>query len=201
MINIDELDFDKGGGLIPAIITDNYSKEVLMLGYMNYEALVKTLREKRVTFFSRTKQRLWTKGETSGNFLDLVEIKSDCDNDTLLIKVEPKGNTCHLDSYSCFGEERFEAGFLSYLQNFIDTRKKEMPEGSYTTQLFNSGENRIIQKVGEEAIETVIAAKNSDKDELVNEASDLFYHLIVLFSEKGLSINQILENLKNRHKV
>ena len=196
-----KLDFDKVGGLIPAIIQDDYTSKVLMLGYMNEEALAKTQETGKVTFFSRTKQRLWTKGEESGNFLNVVSIKKDCDNDTLLIKVNPVGPVCHTGTDTCFDEKnREDIMFFKYLQNFIGRRYKEMPEGSYTTSLFNSGVNRMAQKVGEEAIESVIEACNGTNEQLVYESADMIYHLIVLLTSKGLSIEDLARELQKRHK-
>ena len=200
MIKTSDLDFDKLNGLLPAVVVDNKTKQVLMLGFMNEEALKKTIELQKVTFFSRTKKRLWTKGETSGNYLNVVEIIPDCDNDTLLIKTEPQGDTCHLDKYSCFGIEKDEISFLNYLYELIKKRKAELPGNSYTTKLFKEGENRIIQKVGEEAVETIIAAKNNDRDEIINETSDLIYHLLVLLAEKDISLNEVASNLASRHK-
>lgn len=195
------LDFDKVGGLIPAIIQDDKTSKVLMLGYMNEEALAKTNELGKVTFFSRTKQRLWTKGEESGNFLNVISIKEDCDNDTLLIKVNPVGPVCHTGTDTCFGEENKEdVLFFKYLQNFIEKRYKEMPEGSYTTSLFQSGINRMAQKVGEEAIESVIEACNGTDERLVYESADMIYHLIVLLTSKGLSIEDLSKELQKRHK-
>ncbi len=200
MLEKEKLDFEKLNGLIPAVIADNKSGIVLMLGFMNREALEETLKTKKVTFYSRTKKRLWVKGETSGNFLNLVNIKSDCDNDSLLIFVDPVGPTCHTGEYSCFGvEKKDDISFLSQLFELIAQRKKDMPEGSYTTKLFREGENRIIQKVGEEAIETVIAAKNNDSQEMINEISDLVYHLFVMMNEKNITLNDITACLKSRH--
>lgn len=198
-MNKDNLNFDKLNGLIPAIIVDEYSNQVLMLGFMNEEAYNKTAETGKVTFYSRTKNRLWTKGETSGNYLFVKKIVTDCDNDSLLIYVNPLGNTCHLGNYSCFGLEKNSTHFLNLLFNLIKQRKLELPENSYTTKLFLRGENRIIQKVGEEAIETVIAAKNNDKEEIINEVSDLIYHLFVMLVQKGIDINEISEKLIERH--
>lgn len=196
------LNFDKLNGLVPAIIQDNNTKMVLMLGFMNEEALEKTRSTGQVTFFSRTKNRLWTKGEESGNFLNVVEIKDDCDNDTLLIKVNPVGPVCHMGWDTCFNEENqiddFE--FLRFLQSFIDKRFKEMPQGSYTTSLFNSGVNRMAQKVGEEAVETVIEATNGTDEGFLYEASDLVFHLMVLLTSKGYRIEDLGRELKKRHK-
>ena len=195
------LDFEKMGGLIPAIVQDNNTNKVLMLGFMNEEALEQTLSSGKVTFFSRTKNRLWMKGETSGNTLSVVSITPDCDNDTLLIKAIPAGPVCHLGTDTCFGEKNEEdIMFLKYLQNFIERRRHEMPEGSYTTTLFQKGINRMAQKVGEEAIETVIEATNGTEDRLIYEASDLIYHLIVLLTSKGLRIDDLARELKKRHK-
>ena len=196
-----KLDFEKMGGLIPAIIQDSCTGKVLMLGFMNEEALAKTEEIGKVTFYSRTKNRLWTKGETSGNFLNVVSIAADCDNDTLLIKVKPVGPVCHTGSDTCFGEVNdTDLFFLSYLQDFIDKRKAEMPEGSYTTSLFKKGVNRMAQKVGEEAVETVIEATNGTDEGFLYEASDLIYHLIVLLTSKGHRIEDLAQELKKRHK-
>ena len=195
------LDFEKMGGLIPAIIQDNNTNKVLMLGFMNEEALEQTLSSGKVTFFSRTKNRLWMKGETSGNTLSVVSITPDCDNDTLLIKAIPAGPVCHKGTDTCFGEKNEEnIMFLKYLQNFIERRRQEMPEGSYTTTLFQKGINRMAQKVGEEAVETVIEATNGTEDRLIYEASDLIYHLNVLLTSKGLRIDDLARELKKRHK-
>ena len=196
-----ELDFEKMGGLVPAIIQDNYTKKVLMLGFMNQEALDKTIETGKVTFFSRTKNRLWTKGEESGNFLNVVSIKEDCDKDTLLIMVNPVGPVCHTGTDTCWGEVNDEPiMFLSYLQDFISKRYQEMPEKSYTTSLFQSGINRMAQKVGEEAVETIIEATNGTDDRLIYEASDMIYHLIVLLTSKGMRIEDLANELKKRHK-
>lgn len=195
------LDFDKMGGLVPAIVQDANTNKVLMLGFMNQEALDKTQELGKVTFYSRTKQRLWTKGEESGNFLNVVDILADCDKDTLLIKVHPVGPVCHTGSDTCWGEDNKEdIMFLKYLQDFICRRYKEMPENSYTTSLFQKGINRMAQKVGEEAVETVIEATNGTDDRLIYEASDLIYHLIVLLTSKGYCIEDLARELKSRHK-
>lgn len=195
------LDFDKVDGLIPSIIQDNDTNKVLMLGYMNREALAKTEELKKVTFYSRTKQRLWTKGEESGNFLNVVSIECDCDRDTLLIKVNPVGPVCHTGTDTCFGEvNKEDVMFFKYLQQFIEKRYREMPEGSYTTSLFQSGVNRMAQKVGEEAIESVIEACNGTDERLVYESADMLYHLIVLLASKGLSIEDLARELQKRHK-
>ena len=195
------IDFEKCGGLVPAIIQDADTKTVLMLGYMNQEAYEKTLSTGLVTFYSRSRQCLWTKGETSNNFLHLVDIKVDCDNDTLLVKVHPDGPTCHKGTDTCWGEEN-EASpllFLSELSNFIEKRHQDMPEGSYTTSLFRDGLNRMAQKVGEEALELVIAATNGTNERLVYEGSDMLYHLIVLLTHKGLRIEDMAAELRERH--
>ena len=195
------IDFDKMGGLVPAIIQDAVTQKVLMLGFMNEEAYKKTMDTKHVTFWSRTRNTLWTKGETSGNFLNLVDIKVDCDNDTLLVQAHPDGPTCHTGTDTCWGEENVPSPllFLTELQDFINRRKEEMPEGSYTTKLFKEGINKIAQKVGEEALETVIEATNGTDDHLVYEASDLLYHLLVMLTEKGLRIEDVTQELQKRH--
>ncbi len=198
---IPTINFEKAGGLVPAIIQDESNNQVLMLGFMNREALETTMKTKKVTFYSRTKQRLWTKGETSGNFLVLENIKADCDSDTLLIKVTPEGPVCHTGSYTCFTNEiETKNGFLYYLQNFILNRKEEMPEGSYTTKLFQKGINKIAQKVGEEAVELVIESKDNNADLFLNEAADLFYHTMVLLASKGYGIKDVEKILENRHR-
>lgn len=196
-----EIDFEKMGGLVPAIIQDNVTRKVLMLGFMNKEAYDKTVETGKVTFWSRTRNCLWTKGETSGNFLNVKEILLDCDKDTLLIKARPEGPVCHTGADTCWNEQNsVDLNFLSYLQDFIDRRHKEMPEGSYTTSLFKSGVNRMAQKVGEEAVETVIEATNGTDDRLIYEASDLIYHLIVLLTSKGHRIEELAAELVKRHK-
>ncbi len=195
------IDFEKMNGLVPAIIQDAETKKVLMLGYMNREAYEKTLSTKKVTFFSRARQCLWTKGEESGNFLNLVDIKIDCDQDTLLVTVHPDGPTCHKGTDTCWGEKNESSPllFLTELQNFIEKRHKEMPEGSYTTSLFRDGLNRMAQKVGEEALEAVIEAVNGSNERLIYEISDMFYHLIVLLTSKGLRIEDVVSELECRH--
>ncbi len=195
------IDFNKMNGLVPAIIQDAVTKNVLMLGYMNQEAYRKTIETKKVTFWSRERKCLWTKGETSGNYLNLVNIKNDCDNDTLLISVQPEGPTCHTGTDTCWGETNNYNPilFLSELQDFINQRYYDMPEDSYTTSLFKKGVNRIAQKVGEEALETVIEATAGTKDKLVYEASDMLYHLIVLLTNKGLRIENLAQELLERH--
>ena len=196
-----EIDFEKMGGLVPAIIQDAKTKTVLMLGYMNKEAYDKTTKTGKVTFFSRSRQCLWTKGETSGNFLELVDIMVDCDNDTLLVKVNPTGPTCHKGTDTCWGEKN-EANpllFLTFLQDFINIRHEEMPEGSYTTSLFKDGVNHMAQMVGEEALEAVIEACNGTNGRLIYEGADMIYHLIVLLTSKGLRIEDLAKELQVRH--
>lgn len=197
-----EIDFEKLNGLVPAIIQDNVTGKVLMLGFMNQESYNKTLELGKVTFYSRTRERLWTKGEESGNYLNVVKIMNDCDNDTLLIKVIPTGPVCHTGADTCWGETNSaDINFLSYLQDFISRRFEEKPQGSYTTSLFMSGVNRMAQKVGEEAVETVIEATNGSDDRLIYEASDLIYHLIVLLTSKGHRIEELATELKKRHRI
>ena len=199
MMNID---FEKMNGLVPAIIQDSITKNVLMLGFMNEEAYQKTLATKRVTFYSRSRKWLWTKGATSGNYLELVSLKPDCDNDPLLVKVNPHRPTCHTGTDTCWGEEnkRNPLLFLSELQDFINKRHEEMPEKSYTTSLFKDGTNRMAQKVGEEALEAVIEAVSGNDDRLIYECSDMFYHLVVLLTSKGLRIEQVAAELAERHQ-
>ncbi len=197
-----ELDFEKMNGLIPAIIQDNYTLKVLMLGFMNKEAYEKTMETGKVTFFSRTKNRLWTKGEESGNFLHVVSVKADCDNDTLLIMVHPEGPVCHKGTDTCWGDKNEQdIMFLKELQDFIDRRRQEMPEKSYTTSLFNSGVNKMAQKVGEEAVETILEACNGTDERLIYEGADLLYHLIVLLTYKGYRIEDLARELKERHSA
>jgi phosphoribosyl-ATP pyrophosphohydrolase/phosphoribosyl-AMP cyclohydrolase len=199
------MDFKKLNGLIPAIIQDASTDTVLMLGFMNSEALDKTREEGKVTFYSRTKNRLWTKGEESGNFLHVVEILEDCDQDTLLIKANPAGPVCHTGSETCFNEKNSSSqdpeglAFISELQQLIHTRKAEMPEGSYTTSLFKDGINKIAQKVGEEAVELVIESKDNNDELFLNEAADLLYHILVLLTAKGKDIKDVVSVLEQRH--
>ena len=197
-----KIDFNKSNdGLVPVIIQNYLNNKVLMLGYMNEEAFNKTQEIGKVTFYSRSKNRLWTKGEESGNFLEVKSIAVDCDNDTLLIKAIPAGPVCHTGKDTCFGEKNQEdVMFLKFLQDFIEQRRQEMPEGSYTTSLFNKGVNRMAQKVGEEAVETVIEATNGTEEGFIYEASDLVYHLIVLLTSKGLRLEDLARELKKRHK-
>lgn len=196
-----QIDFEKNGGLVPAIVQDATTKTVLMLGYMNAESYKKTMDTGKVTFYSRSRQCLWTKGETSGNYLDMVDMKVDCDNDALLVKAKPHGPTCHMGTDTCWGEQNEQNPllFLTYLQDFIKKRHEEMPEGSYTTSLFKDGLNRMAQKVGEEALELVIEACNGSNDRLVYEGSDMIYHLVVLLTSKGLRIEDLAVELQQRH--
>jgi len=196
------IDFDKNeNGLVPAIIQDNITKNVLMLGYMNAEAFAKTEETKKVTFFSRTKNRLWTKGEESGNFLNVVSIKNDCDNDTLLIKVNPVGPTCHKGTDTCWGETNEPSfGFLSDLENVIKSRREDADsKNSYVASLFEKGINKIAQKVGEEAVEIVIEAKDNDDNLFLNEGADLMFHYLILLQAKGFTLKDIVKILEGRH--
>lgn len=198
-----KIDFNKNSdGLIPAIIQDPETKNVLMLGYMNEEAYQKTIETGKVTFFSRSKQRLWTKGETSGNFLILVSIKNDCDKDTLLIKVKPSGPTCHTGTDTCWHEDnKANFGFLSTLENVISERVENKENStSYVASLFEKGINKIAQKVGEEAVEVVIEAKDNNDDLFLNESADLLFHYLMLLKAKGFQLNDVVELLKGRHK-
>lgn len=197
-----KIDFNKSSdGLVPTIIQDSTTKNVLMLGYMNEEAYQKTIKTKKVTFFSRSKQRLWTKGEESGNFLNLEDIKIDCDHDTLLVSVHPQGPTCHKGSDTCWNEKNEASyGFLSELEAIIQHRKENLDdENSYVASLFRKGINKIAQKVGEEAVETVIEAKDTNDDLFLNEAADLLFHYLILVNAKGFSLDNITEILKKRH--
>ena len=194
-----DINFKKGNGLVPAVIQDNNSLQVLMVGYMNEEAFKKTQEEGKVTFFSRSKNRLWTKGETSGNFLIVKEITTDCDNDALLIKVNPAGPVCHTGKKSCFGEET-PKGFIYELEQIVNQRIDNNIKESYTNKLFRKGINKVAQKVGEEAVELVIEAKDDDPELFKNEAADLMYHLLILLKAKKISFSEIEEVLLNRHK-
>jgi phosphoribosyl-ATP pyrophosphohydrolase/phosphoribosyl-AMP cyclohydrolase len=196
---MEQIDFTKGNGLVPVVIQDNNTLQVLMVGYMNEEAFKKTVHDKKVTFFSRSRNRLWTKGETSGNYLYVEEITADCDNDSLLIKVDPAGPVCHTGSTSCFGDET-AMGFIYELQHIIDQRIKDNPEESYTNRLYKKGINKVAQKVGEEAVELIIESKDNNIDLFKNEAADLLYHLLILLKAKGVNLQSIEEVLKNRHK-
>lgn len=198
MININKLNFEKSNGLVPAVIQDYTTLQVLMVGFMNEEALEKTMKDGKVTFFSRSKHRLWTKGETSGNFLFVKEITSDCDNDAILIKAEPSGPVCHTGAYSCFGKEP-DKGFLYKLEQIVNQRIDDNVLDSYTNKIFRRGINKAAQKVGEEAVELIIEAKDNNIELFKNEAADLLYHLLILFKIKGISIAEIEEVLKKRH--
>jgi phosphoribosyl-AMP cyclohydrolase / phosphoribosyl-ATP pyrophosphohydrolase len=195
------LNFEKGNGLIPAIIQDHITAKVLMLGFMNQEAYDKTKISQRITFYSRSKKRLWTKGETSGNYLNVKEIIEDCDHDTLLIKVKPGGPVCHTGRDTCFNEINHDSySFIRYLEGVIHDRKVNPKEGSYTTSLFKKGVNKVAQKVGEEAVELVIEAKDKDDNAFINEAADLFFHYLVLLEEKAIPFEKVLVTLEKRHK-
>jgi phosphoribosyl-ATP pyrophosphohydrolase/phosphoribosyl-AMP cyclohydrolase len=198
---IDNVDWEKVDNLIPAIVQDAHNGKVLMLGYMNQAALAKTVEIGKVTFYSRTKSRLWTKGETSGDFLTVKDMSIDCDNDTLLIMATPAGPTCHLGTQSCFKDSLgFDLDFISHLNGVIDARYQDRDEKSYTASLFNSGVKRMAQKVGEEGVEVALAAATDDREELVNESSDLLYHLLVLLRGKDVPLEEVISNLKQRHK-
>ncbi|UII30349.1 bifunctional phosphoribosyl-AMP cyclohydrolase/phosphoribosyl-ATP diphosphatase HisIE [Fulvivirga ulvae] len=192
--------FEKGNGLLPAIIQDFHSQKVLMLGYMNEESLEKTRNEGKVTFYSRSKQRLWTKGETSGNFLMVKHIELDCDKDTLLIQVIPVGPACHTGTDTCFGDKENKSTDLGFLERTIQERKANPKPGSYTNDLLNKGINKVAQKVGEEAVELVIEATDNNEELFLNEASDLMYHYLVLLAAKGYELNDVIDVLKERHK-
>lgn len=194
------LDWEKTDGMMPAIVQHAVSGEVLMHGYMNQEALEKTLASGKVTFWSRTKERLWTKGETSENYLNVTSITPDCDNDTLLILANPVGPTCHLGTSSCFSPAASDWTFLYQLEQLLAERKHADPKSSYTASLYASGTKRIAQKVGEEGVETALAATVNDREELTNEASDLLYHLLVLLQDQDLDLSRIINNLRQRHK-
>ena len=198
MTDSKSIDFSKLNGLVPCIVQDYSSNKVLMLGFMNEEAYSKTLKEKKVTFFSRTKKRLWTKGETSGHFLELIDILLDCDNDTLLIKAKPHGPACHTGADTCFNEKNNDWD-LNALQSIISDRRKNPVKGSYTTSLFNSGINKVAQKVGEEAVELVIEAKDNNEELFLNEAADLMYHYLVLLTAKGYELKDVIKVLEKRH--
>ena len=196
-----EIKFDKQTGLVPAIIQDNETKTVLMLGYMNQEAYDKTIETKQVTFFSRSKQRLWTKGESSKNYLNLISIKNDCDNDTLLISVNPEGPTCHKGTDTCWAENNeAKFGFISQLEDVITERRTNMSDKSYTASLFKKGINKIAQKVGEEAVEVIIEAKDNDDNLFLNESADLLFHYLILLQAKGFKLNDVVAILKGRHQ-
>jgi phosphoribosyl-ATP pyrophosphohydrolase/phosphoribosyl-AMP cyclohydrolase len=199
---LDKLDWSKGDGLLPAIVQDARSSKVLMLGYMNRDALTHTLEHKRVTFFSRSKNRLWTKGETSGNYLELVSVTADCDDDSLLVTAHPQGPTCHTGSESCFGDVKTESAdlaFLSRLESVIAQRISEKPEGSYTARIWAQGATRMAQKVGEEGVEVALAAVTQTDDRLIGESADLLFHLALLLKSRNLSLNAVVNELASRH--
>jgi phosphoribosyl-ATP pyrophosphohydrolase len=196
---MEQIDFSKGNGLVPVVIQDNNTLQVLMVGYMNEEAFKKTYKEKKVTFFSRSKKRLWTKGETSGNFLYVEEISADCDNDSILIKVNPAGPVCHTGSTSCFGDVTSK-GFIYALENIINQRIKNNTKESYTNQLYKKGINKVAQKVGEEAVELIIESKDNNIELFRNEAADLLYHLLILLKAKGVNLESIEKVLQKRHE-
>ena len=195
-----KVNFEKGDGLVPVIVQDGDTKTVLMLGYMNAEALEQTVKSNRVTFFSRSKNRLWTKGEESGNYLELIDINVDCDEDTLLVKAKPHGPTCHKGTDTCWGEENTSSNFLDHLEGVIRDRKENPSDASYTSSLFQKGINKVAQKVGEEAVEVVIEAKDDNESLFLNESADLLFHYLVLLQAKGYTLNDVLAILKERHK-
>jgi len=200
-INLDEIDWDKGEGLVPAIVQNTDNGQILMLAYMDRAALAQTISSKKVTFFSRSKNRLWTKGETSGNWLDFISGEMDCDADTLLIQARPQGPSCHTGSVTCFNDQTpSNIGFLDQLGALIADRHKTMPEGSYTTSLFVEGKARIAQKVGEEGVELALARMKDDSAEMASEAADLLFHMMVLLEDAGLSLGDAISVLQNRHK-
>ena len=200
MSSLDDLDFDKVGGLMPVIVQDVDTGRVLMLGYMNREALEKTQATGHVTFFSRSRQRLWTKGETSGNTLELVSLNADCDRDTLLVQAVPHGPTCHLGTDTCWGNDvNPAAGFLAELERVIESRADADPESSYTARLLNKGVKRCAQKVGEEGVEVALAATAGDREELIDESADLLYHLLVVLNAGAVSLDEVLATLIDRH--
>jgi phosphoribosyl-ATP pyrophosphohydrolase/phosphoribosyl-AMP cyclohydrolase len=198
MVEASQINFKKLNGLVPCIVQDATTRVVLMMGFMNEEAFRKTTLEKRITFFSRTKQRLWTKGETSGNFLEYIDMILDCDQDTLLIKARPNGPVCHTGSDTCFGETNQSQG-LAFLEAIIKERKRDPKPGSYTNSLLDAGINKVAQKVGEEAIELVIEAKDNNKALFLNEAADLMYHYLVLLAAKGYTQDEVTNVLRQRH--
>ena len=199
-INLDKINWDKGDGLVPAIVQNSDNGQVLMLAYMDRAALAQTISSKKVTFFSRSKNRLWTKGETSGNWLGYISGEMDCDADTLLIQARPQGPSCHTGSATCFNDQKpSNISFLDQLVALIAERRKTMPEGSYTTSLFSEGKARIAQKVGEEGVELALARMKGDSEEMANEAADLLFHMIVLLEDAGLSLADAISVLQNRH--
>jgi phosphoribosyl-ATP pyrophosphohydrolase/phosphoribosyl-AMP cyclohydrolase len=200
MIDVSKINFNKFNGLVPTIIVDNDSEKVLMLGFMNDESLSKTIETGKTTFYSRSRKSLWTKGETSGNYLFVKKILTDCDNDSLLIYADPSGPTCHTGNYSCFSLEKSGINFLEKLNDLVKQRKVELPKNSYTTKLFKEGSDRIIQKVGEESVEVVIAAKNKSTKEIVYESADLLFHLLVMLTDNNIELKDVVSELESRHK-
>lgn len=194
------LNFKKGNGLVPVVVQDFSTNQVLMIGYMNEDAYDQTVREKKVTFFSRSRQKLWTKGETSGNFLMVKEISEDCDHDALLIKAIPAGPVCHKGTETCFGGKNVPHDFLFQLESIVKNRKTSPSPNSYTSSLFSKGVNKIAQKVGEEAVELVIEAKDNNKEKFLGEAADLMFHFLVLLTEKGYTLNEVMDVLRSRHE-
>ena len=200
-INLDKIDWDKGDGLVPAIVQNSDNGQILMLAYMDRAALAQTISSKKVTFFSRSKNRLWTKGETSGNWLDYISGEMDCDADTILIQARPQGPSCHTGSVTCFNDQTpSNIGFLDQLGRLIAERHKTMPKGSYTTSLFTEGKARIAQKVGEEGVELALARMKDDSADMANEAADLLFHMMVLLEDGGLSLADAITVLQDRHK-
>jgi phosphoribosyl-ATP pyrophosphohydrolase/phosphoribosyl-AMP cyclohydrolase len=199
-ITAKSIDWAKGDGLVPAIIQNTLNGQVLMLGYMNRDALDVTISSGKVTFFSRSKKRLWTKGETSGNWLNFVKGELDCDGDAILIQANPQGPACHTGSLTCFNDDELgNNGFLDYLVTLIAERQKDRPKGSYTASLFTDGKARIAQKVGEEGVELALAHMKDNRTEIANEAADLFFHMLVLLQDAGMSLNDVIDVLRARH--
>ncbi|NWF90247.1 MAG: bifunctional phosphoribosyl-AMP cyclohydrolase/phosphoribosyl-ATP diphosphatase HisIE [Ignavibacteriaceae bacterium] len=199
MIDVSKINFGKLSGLVPAIVVDKKNDQVLMLGFMNEEALRKTIEIGKATFYSRTRNIIWTKGETSGNYLLVKKIVADCDNDSLIVYVEPLGPVCHTGNYSCFPLANKNLNFLHILFELVSSRKEKLPEGSYTANLFNSGSDRIIQKVGEEAVEVMIAAKNRNRKDIIYECADLLFHLMIMLKDNDVELNEIVTELESRH--
>lgn len=199
MIDVSKVNFNKLNGLVPAIVVDAKTDKILMLGFMNEESLRKTIETEKATFFSRSRGTLWTKGETSGNFLQVTKILSDCDNDSLLVYADPLGPTCHSGNYSCFSLDRVNINFLETLNDVIKERKNNLPQDSYTAKLFKDGSDRIIQKVGEEAVEVLIAAKNKNRKEIIYESADLIYHLMIMLQGNSINLQDVVNELESRH--
>lgn len=200
--NIDELKFDKMNGVLPVAVIDHRNNNLLMLSFMNREALEKTIVKRVATFYSRTQKSLWTKGSVSGEFLNVIEIKHDCDKDALMISVIPKGNACHKGTYSCFGDEVMTtSNYLYDLFALVKSRKKEMPEGSYTTNLFKSGKDKIVKRFGEKSIDSLLALKDGKKEKIIDEVSDMIYHLFVLLASEKIELSEIVDHLEKTHKL